>query len=153
LQVSYFPQGLGKVSVLSTSITMFPETLSTCLSRPALPLPVPPPQTHTLTTHEEWFTCSNLKVLNKHFRLGRQEDAHEFLRCLIDAVQNQCLKVRSRHYNITIYIYMARLGKCDPFCVTLWCMVYVLMWLAIVFIDGWCEELSTQPSFRDHRHP
>ena len=35
---------------------------------------------------------SSLKALNKHFRVGRQEDAHEFLRHLIDALQNNCLK-------------------------------------------------------------
>lgn len=35
----------------------------------------------------------NLKGLNKHFRVGRQEDAHEFLRHLIDVLQNACLKV------------------------------------------------------------
>lgn len=38
-------------------------------------------------------TYSNLKALNKHFRVGRQEDAHEFLRHLIEALQNTSLKV------------------------------------------------------------
>ncbi|TFJ82051.1 hypothetical protein NSK_006717 [Nannochloropsis salina CCMP1776] len=34
----------------------------------------------------------NLKALNRHFRVGRQEDAHEFLRHLLDALQNGCLQ-------------------------------------------------------------
>lgn len=34
----------------------------------------------------------NLRALNRHFRLGRQEDAHEFLRCLLDGMQEACLK-------------------------------------------------------------
>eukprot|EP01134_Creolimax_fragrantissima_P007978 CFRG7978T1 len=33
----------------------------------------------------------SLKVWAKHFRKGRQEDAHEFLRYLIDAMQKACL--------------------------------------------------------------
>ncbi|MEW5319842.1 MAG: hypothetical protein WDW38_010967 [Sanguina aurantia] len=33
-----------------------------------------------------------LRQLNKRFRLGRQEDAHEFLRCLVDAMHEVSLK-------------------------------------------------------------
>ncbi|KAJ3295903.1 Ubiquitin carboxyl-terminal hydrolase 42 [Rhizoclosmatium sp. JEL0117] len=32
-----------------------------------------------------------LKSIAKHFRVGRQEDAHEFLRYFIDSLQNSCL--------------------------------------------------------------
>jgi ubiquitin carboxyl-terminal hydrolase 36/42 len=32
-----------------------------------------------------------LKNIAKHFRVGRQEDAHEFLRYLIDGLQKSCL--------------------------------------------------------------
>ena len=32
-----------------------------------------------------------LLVVAKHFRLGRQEDAHEFLRYFVDALQKSCL--------------------------------------------------------------
>lgn len=31
------------------------------------------------------------------FRLGRQEDAHEYLRCLVDAMHEAWLKVSVRH--------------------------------------------------------
>ncbi|KAJ1975994.1 hypothetical protein H4R35_002893 [Dimargaris xerosporica] len=35
---------------------------------------------------------SRLKLIAKHMRLGRQEDSHEFLRYVIDAMQNACLR-------------------------------------------------------------
>jgi ubiquitin C-terminal hydrolase len=37
-----------------------------------------------------------LKLIGKQFRIGRQEDAHEFLRCLVDAWQAQCLKATGK---------------------------------------------------------
>jgi ubiquitin carboxyl-terminal hydrolase 36/42 len=33
----------------------------------------------------------NIKLLNKRFRLGRQEDSHEFIRLFIDMLQKNCL--------------------------------------------------------------
>ncbi|XP_040398448.1 ubiquitin carboxyl-terminal hydrolase 42-like [Cygnus olor] len=38
-------------------------------------------------------TCviSNLSRIGQHFRLGSQEDAHEFLRYTVDAMQEACL--------------------------------------------------------------
>ena len=33
----------------------------------------------------------NLRVLSKTFRKGRQEDAHEFARCLLEAMHKKCV--------------------------------------------------------------
>ncbi|KAG6600477.1 Ubiquitin carboxyl-terminal hydrolase 25, partial [Cucurbita argyrosperma subsp. sororia] len=35
-----------------------------------------------------------LRIFAEHFRLGRQEDAHEFLRYVIDACHNTCLRLK-----------------------------------------------------------
>ncbi|XP_051483426.1 ubiquitin carboxyl-terminal hydrolase 17-like isoform X9 [Apus apus] len=37
-----------------------------------------------------------LQRIGDHFQLGRQEDAHEFLRCTLDAMQRACLPETSR---------------------------------------------------------
>ena len=35
----------------------------------------------------------NLRALSKTFRKGRQEDAHELARCLLDAMHKKCVEV------------------------------------------------------------
>lgn len=49
------------------------------LSRPYSPIPI----------------LKRLRVVGKQFHLGRQEDSHEFLRCLLEAVDRQELRVSS----------------------------------------------------------
>eukprot|EP01046_Picozoa_sp_COSAG06_P072679 COSAG06_NODE_21376_length_759_cov_1.053030_1_plen_114_part_01 len=34
----------------------------------------------------------HVRTIGRQFRRGRQEDAHEFLRCLLDSMQAGCLK-------------------------------------------------------------
>ncbi|XP_020585349.1 ubiquitin carboxyl-terminal hydrolase 25 [Phalaenopsis equestris] len=41
-----------------------------------------------------------LNVFAEHFRWGRQEDAHEFLRYVIDACHNTCLKILKRRSTV-----------------------------------------------------
>ncbi|KFU86556.1 Ubiquitin carboxyl-terminal hydrolase 42, partial [Chaetura pelagica] len=38
-----------------------------------------------------WDILSVLPCIGDHFQLGRQEDAHDFLRCILDAMQRACL--------------------------------------------------------------
>lgn len=40
-----------------------------------------------------------LRLFADHFRLGRQEDAHEFLRYVIDACHNTCLRLKKLHHH------------------------------------------------------
>ena len=40
-----------------------------------------------------------LRIFAEHFRLGRQEDAHEFLRYVIDACHNTCLRLKKLRRN------------------------------------------------------
>ncbi|XP_022749360.1 ubiquitin carboxyl-terminal hydrolase 25-like [Durio zibethinus] len=42
---------------------------------------------------------SCLKIFAEHFRFGRQEDAHEFLRYVIDACHNTCLRLKKLRRN------------------------------------------------------
>ncbi|KAM5586556.1 ubiquitin carboxyl-terminal hydrolase 25 [Rosa sericea] len=44
---------------------------------------------------------SCLNIFAEHFRHGRQEDAHEFLRYVIDACHNTCLRLKKLRRNIT----------------------------------------------------
>ncbi|XP_057474340.1 ubiquitin carboxyl-terminal hydrolase 25-like [Actinidia eriantha] len=46
----------------------------------------------TLDTPSKMNNC--LRIFAEHFRFGRQEDAHEFLRYVIDACHNTCLRLK-----------------------------------------------------------
>ncbi|CAE1263236.1 USP36_42 [Acanthosepion pharaonis] len=48
-----------------------------------------------------------LKVIAKHMHFGRQEDAHEFLRYVVDALQKSCLNgYLKQNYDGTIFFYL-----------------------------------------------
>ncbi|KFV39042.1 Ubiquitin carboxyl-terminal hydrolase 42, partial [Tyto alba] len=43
------------------------------------------------TAVQPWAVVSVLTRIGEHFELGMQEDAHDFLRCTVDAMQRACL--------------------------------------------------------------
>lgn len=47
-----------------------------------------------LTLDAPYKITNCLRIFAEHFRLGRQEDAHEFLRYVIDACHNTCLRLK-----------------------------------------------------------
>lgn len=44
--------------------------------------------------------CQRLKSIAKHFNMGRQEDAHEFLRYVIDHMWRSCLSIHEHDMGI-----------------------------------------------------
>ncbi|KAK2526399.1 hypothetical protein Q9233_008169 [Columba guinea] len=46
---------------------------------------------------EPWAVVDFLTEIGENFQHGRQEDAHEFLRCTMDAMQRACLRGNSDH--------------------------------------------------------
>ncbi|KAI2796749.1 Ubiquitin carboxyl-terminal hydrolase 42 [Blomia tropicalis] len=47
------------------------------------------------------YICQRLKSIAKHFNFGRQEDAHEFLRYVIDHMWRSCLNIHEHEFGIT----------------------------------------------------
>jgi hypothetical protein len=69
----------GRVSAPKT--TLYTQSYNEQIARYATPLAITPGR------HPE----SGNAAIAKHMRRGRQEDAHEFLRYAIDALQKSCL--------------------------------------------------------------
>jgi len=51
------------------------------------------------------FLCVGL-AMTKLFRIGRQEDAHEFLRYYVDSMQKACLKDLPTKYICVAILYV-----------------------------------------------
>ena len=47
------------------------------------------------------YICQRLKSIAKHFNFGRQEDAHEFLRYVIDHMWRSCLTIHEHELGLT----------------------------------------------------
>ncbi|KAK1362379.1 Ubiquitin carboxyl-terminal hydrolase [Heracleum sosnowskyi] len=52
-----------------------------------------------LTLDAPYKLTNCLRLFAEHFRLGRQEDAHEFLRYVIDACHNTCLRLKKLQHH------------------------------------------------------
>jgi len=60
--------------------------------------------------------CSSV-AMTKLFRIGRQEDAHEFLRYYVDSMQKACLKDLPAKYVVILYS-CAMYSACVSYCVS-----------------------------------
>ena len=47
------------------------------------------------------YICQRFKSIAKHFTFGRQEDAHEFLRYVIDHMWRSCLSIHEQELGIS----------------------------------------------------
>ena len=56
--------------------------------------------------------CSSV-AMTKLFRIGRQEDAHEFLRYYVDSMQKACLKDLPAKYVVILY----SCAMCVSYCI------------------------------------
>jgi ubiquitin carboxyl-terminal hydrolase 36/42 len=57
---------------------------------------------HNGDTIKPIYICRRLKSIAKHFTFGRQEDAHEFLRYVIDNMWRSCLSIHEFNYNFKL---------------------------------------------------
>lgn len=46
------------------------------------------------------YICNRLKSIASHFTFGRQEDAHEFLRYVVDKMWRSCLSCHEKQYGL-----------------------------------------------------
>ena len=74
-----------------------------------------------------------ISAIGKHFRLGSQEDAHEFLRYFVDSMQKSCLEGLPPKYvcacaHVCVYTYV-RMCICMCVCIRTYVRTYVHMYV------------------------
>ena len=101
-------------------------------------------------------------ALTKPFRIGRQEDAHEFLRYYVDSMQKSCLKGYPSKcvfvclclcVSISLYVSVSlcvSVCSCMHVCmITCYVCMRLLNLLIEIYIECMCADVSFPPSRLD----